>query len=90
MCKDKNNDNNKDSMAKREEDDAMKSDVLDLNKYKENKSFNLVIDIPFIDMILDKNKRQCIYKKYDKNYKSSTEEDEIFKQMTARRKDGDE
>lgn len=59
--------------------------VLDLNTIKESKSFNPSIQIPFVDMVFDKEKRQAIYRKYDKKYEENEDEEEIFKQMTARR-----
>ncbi len=43
------------------------------------------IQIPFLDMIFDKEKRQTTYKKYDKNYEEIKDEEDIFKQMTIRR-----
>ena len=39
-----------------------------------------------IDPILDKDKRECIYAKYDQKYESNAEEDEIFREMAKRRK----
>ena len=50
------------------------------------KTFNPTIDLPFMDMVLDKNKRKCVYTKYDKKYESNPEEDEIFREMTRRRR----
>ncbi|HCL4455010.1 TPA: hypothetical protein N2D10_003033 [Clostridium botulinum] len=63
----------------------MMTPVLDLNTIKESKSFNPSIQIPFIDMVFDKEKRQAVYKKYDRKYEENEDEEEIFKQMTARR-----
>lgn len=59
----------------------------DLDDYfMKNKTFNPTIDLPFMDMVLDKNKRKCVYAKYDKKYESNPEEDEIFREMTRRRR----
>lgn len=62
--------------------------IMDLNEYKKNKSFNPTINLSFIDMVFDKNKRNSVYKEYDEKYESTVEEDEIFKRMTKRRKGG--
>lgn len=82
--KSKNNKNNK------KEEDIVESMVLELKEYKKNKTFNPTIDLPFMDMVLDKNKRKCVYAKYDKKYESNLEEDEIFREMTKRRKGDNE
>ena len=59
----------------------------DLDDYfMKNKTFTPTINLSFIDMILDKNKRKCVYTKYDKKYESNPEEDEIFREMTRRRR----
>lgn len=59
----------------------------DLDDYfMKNKTFTPTIDLPFMDMVLDKNKRKCVYTKYDKKYESNPEEDEIFREMTRRRR----
>jgi|GEM_PF-4591178 len=58
--------------------------VLDLEQIKGSKEFSPSLKVPFLDMIFDKNKKQAIYENYDKNYKESKEEEEIFKLMTAR------
>lgn len=63
----------------------MTAPVLDLQKIKSSKEFNPSLQIPFLDMIFDKEKRQAIYEKYDKNYEENEDEEEIFKKMTARR-----
>lgn len=42
---------------------------------------NPAIEISLVDMLFDRNKRECIYNQYDKNYLSTQEEDEIFQDM---------
>lgn len=52
--------------------------LLKLLDYRKN---NPTIYIPFIDMLFDEEKRTEIYVKYDKNYQSTKEEDEIYNEM---------
>jgi len=52
--------------------------VMQMSNYKNVKP---AIEISLIDMLFDKNKRECIYNQYDKNYASTQEEDEIFQDM---------
>lgn len=50
------------------------------NQNDENKE-DVAIKVPLVDMIFDPEKRKVIYRKYDKEYSSSKEEDEIFEEM---------
>ena len=52
--------------------------VMQMRNYKNE---NPAIEISLVDMLFDKNKRECIYNQYDKNYFSTQEEDEIFEDM---------
>lgn len=52
--------------------------VMQMSDYKNE---NPSIEISLLDMLFDKNKRECIYNQYDKNYFSTREEDEIFQDM---------
>lgn len=60
--------------------------VLELSNYKKN---DPSIHIPFVDMLFDKEKRTAIYVKYDKNYQSTKEEDEIYNEMRGRYREED-
>lgn len=81
---------NKNSKKNKKEDDIVENAILKLEEYKKNKAFNPTINLPFMDMILNRNKRNSIYTKYDKKYKSTSEEDKIFREMTKRRKGDNE
>lgn len=52
--------------------------VMQMSNYRKESP---AIEISLVDMLFDKNKRECIYNKYDKNYFSTREEDEIFQDM---------
>ncbi|MCD3322056.1 hypothetical protein G8V07_16390 [Clostridium botulinum D/C] len=52
--------------------------VLELSDYRKS---NPSIKLSFVEMLFDKEKRQAIYAKYDKNYQSTKEEDEIYNEM---------
>ena len=80
-----NNKKNKKNNRPKEEK-IMDNSIMDLSEYKKRKTFSPRVNLSFVDMVFDKNKRNCTYEKYDKNYKSTSEEDEIFKEMTRRRK----
>jgi len=56
--------------------------VMQMSNYKNG---NPTIEISLVDMLFDKNKRECIYNQYDKNYLSTHEEDEIFEDMMGGR-----
>lgn len=58
--------------------------VVCLENYKHRVDENPAITISLADMLFDKEKRQAIYKQYDKDYVSTKEEDEIYNDMTKR------
>lgn len=58
--------------------------VLCLEKYKNQIDNNPTINLSLADMLFDKEKRNTIYKQYDKDYVSTKEEDEIYNEMTNR------
>jgi hypothetical protein len=37
------------------------SNIIDLQQMKDSKKFNPSLEIPFVDMIFDKEKRQSVY-----------------------------
>ena len=58
---------------------------LDKQRVKENPA----IEIPLVDMLFDKEKRQAMYKKYDDKFEENAEEREIYEAMRFRGKGRD-
>ncbi len=59
--------------------------VIKLHKNNKQLVENPAINISLVDMLFDENKRLATYAKYDKNYESTIEEDEIFNDMNLRK-----
>lgn len=55
-----------------------KAMVMQMSNYRKESP---AIEISLVDMLFDRSKREYIYNKYDKNYFSTQEEDEIFQDM---------
>lgn len=61
--------------------------AIELDKYRVKE--NPAIEIPFVDMLFDKGKRQAMYEKYDEMYEETAEEREIFEAMVFRGRERD-
>ena len=59
--------------------------VIELKEYKDIKKSEIK-SYSILDMIMNPQKRKEVYDYYDKHYKSTKEEDEIFKEWQNRRK----
>ncbi|WP_252251307.1 hypothetical protein [Clostridium sp. VAP52] len=55
--------------------------VVCLNEYRNNNNNDPSIKISLVDMLFDREKRNTIYKYYDKKHTSTKEEDDICNDM---------
>ncbi|WP_033066590.1 hypothetical protein [Clostridium botulinum] len=62
--------------------------IIDFTTYSQNKRTQIE-SYSLLDMILDSNKRKEIYNYYDRNYRSTTEEDDICNEMRGKYKKDD-